>query len=168
MLHDVKGGHQAYIHEKIDLWRIEFCSWLRPRAVRRLRARFAGDEIIKSLRSPNNYSPQVQFILLNKTALKIGVQSRLLGDQIRNEEVINSTRNRIYSLKVFYFLLYFIDGPVFQDYFLYRIRQNVLNRFSTRVTDDRHYVYGRRLYACIVTRKFTGPRFERNYIIPGD
>ena len=28
-----------YIHEKIDLWRIEFCSLLRPRAVSRLRAR---------------------------------------------------------------------------------------------------------------------------------
>ena len=26
MLHDVIGGHQAYIHEKIDLRRIEFCS----------------------------------------------------------------------------------------------------------------------------------------------
>ena len=95
---------------------------LRPRAVSRLR-----DETIKSLRSRNNYSPQFQFILLNKTALKIGVQSRLLGDQIRNEEVINSTRNRISSLKVFYFLLYFIDGRVFQDYFSYRIRQNILN-----------------------------------------
>ena len=43
MLHDVFGGHQEYnyIHEKIDLWRIEFCSWLRPRSVSRLRARFA-------------------------------------------------------------------------------------------------------------------------------
>ena len=41
MLHDVIGGHQAYIHEKIDLWqdlwRIKFCRWLRPRAVNRLR-----------------------------------------------------------------------------------------------------------------------------------
>ena len=34
-----------------DWWRIEFCSWLRPRQVSRLRARFARDEIIKSLRS---------------------------------------------------------------------------------------------------------------------
>ena len=49
MLHDVLGGHQTYIHEKIDLWRIEFCSW--PRVVSRLRARLAHDEIIKSLRS---------------------------------------------------------------------------------------------------------------------
>ena len=32
---------RIYIHEKIDLWRIEFCSWLRPRSVSRLRARFA-------------------------------------------------------------------------------------------------------------------------------
>ena len=39
MLHDVIGGHQAYIHEKNGLWRIEFCSWLRPPAVSRLRAR---------------------------------------------------------------------------------------------------------------------------------
>ena len=35
-------------HIFIDLWGIEFCSWLRPRAVSRQRA---GDEIIKSLRS---------------------------------------------------------------------------------------------------------------------
>ena len=39
MFHDVIGGHQAYIDEKIDLWRIEFCSWLRPRTVSRLHAR---------------------------------------------------------------------------------------------------------------------------------
>ena len=51
MLDDVIGGHQEYIHEKIYLWRIELCSWLGPRAVSRLRARFARDEIIKSLRS---------------------------------------------------------------------------------------------------------------------
>ena len=38
-------------HIFIGLWRVEFCSWLRPRAVSRLRGRFARDEIIKSLRS---------------------------------------------------------------------------------------------------------------------
>ena len=54
MLHDVIGENQAYIHEKIDLWRIKFCTWLRPRAVSRLLVRFARDEIIKSLRSRNN------------------------------------------------------------------------------------------------------------------
>ena len=42
MLHDVVGGYQAYIQRKKDLfvylWSLEFCSWLRPRAVSRLRA----------------------------------------------------------------------------------------------------------------------------------
>ena len=55
MLHDVIGGYQAYIQRKKDLfiylWSLEFRSWLRPRAVSRLRARFARDKIIKSLRS---------------------------------------------------------------------------------------------------------------------
>ena len=36
MLHAVIGRHQACIHEKIYLWSIEFCSWLRPCAVSRL------------------------------------------------------------------------------------------------------------------------------------
>ena len=31
-----------------------------------------------------------------------------------------------------------------------------LNRLSTRVSDDRNFVRGRRLYASIVTRKFKG------------
>ena len=42
MLDDVIGGYQAYIQRKKDLfiylWRLEFRSWLRPRAVSRLRA----------------------------------------------------------------------------------------------------------------------------------
>ena len=41
MLHDVIGGYQAYIQRKIYLLPLEFGSWLRPRAVSRLRARFA-------------------------------------------------------------------------------------------------------------------------------
>ena len=51
MLHDVIGGHQAYIHEKIDLWRIEFCSWLRPRAVSRLRVQRDDNVATLSARS---------------------------------------------------------------------------------------------------------------------
>ena len=38
-----------------DLWILEFCSWLRPRAVSRLGVRFARDNIIKSLRSELPY-----------------------------------------------------------------------------------------------------------------
>ena len=45
MLHDVTGGYQAYIQ------RNKVRSLLRPRAVSRLRSRFARDKIIKSLRS---------------------------------------------------------------------------------------------------------------------
>ena len=51
MLHDVTGGYQAYIQRNIYLLCLEFGNWLRPRAVGRLRARFARDKIIKSLRS---------------------------------------------------------------------------------------------------------------------
>ena len=51
MLHDVIGGYQAYIQRKIYLLLLEFGSWLRPRAVSRLSARFARDKIIKSKRS---------------------------------------------------------------------------------------------------------------------
>ena len=60
-----------------------------------------------------------------RTLLKSGFIS-LAWRLDKNEEVINSTRYRIYSLKVSHLLLYFIDGRVFQDiYFLYRIRRNV-------------------------------------------
>ena len=61
----------------------------------------------------------------------------------RNEEAINSTRSRIYSLKVFHSLLLDI-------YFLF------LNWLGTHVSDDRKYVCGRRLYVCINTWKFGG------------
>ena len=47
-LHDVIGGHQASIHRE-DLWRIEFCIWLRPRTVHVIHACFVCDEIINSL-----------------------------------------------------------------------------------------------------------------------
>ena len=52
LLDDVIGGYQAYIkirERKIYLFiSLEFGSWLRPRAVSRLRARFACDKIIMS------------------------------------------------------------------------------------------------------------------------
>ena len=63
----------------------------------------------------------------------------------RNEEGINSTRNRIYSLK--FFTSYFIDVDTFYLF---------LNCFSTSVSVDQKYVCGRRLYACINKRKLKG------------
>ena len=59
-----------------------------------------------------------------------------------NEKAINSTRNRIYSLKVFHFLLY--RHRVFFRMFTFYL---FLNWLSTRVSDDQKYVCGRRLYA---------------------
>ena len=43
---------------------------------------------------------------LNKKALTAASSLACLEIRSRNEDAINSTRNRIYSLKVFYFLLY--------------------------------------------------------------
>ena len=68
-----------------------------------------------------------------------------LGIRSKNEEAINSTRNMIYSLKVF--SSYFIGVDTFYLF---------LNWFSTRVSDDQKYLCGSSLYACIDTRKFKG------------
>ena len=43
---------------------------------------------------------------INKNALTVAFRLACLGIRSRNEEAINSARNRIYLLKVFYFLLY--------------------------------------------------------------
>ena len=73
----------------------------------------------------------------------------------RNEEAINSTRSRIYSLKVFHSLLLDI-------YFFF------LNWLSTCVSDDRKYVCGRRLYVCINTWKFRGLNSREIMSLPGN
>ena len=73
----------------------------------------------------------------------------------RNEEAINSTRSRIYSLKVFHSLLLDI-------YFLF------LNWLSTHVSNDRKYVCGRRLYVCINTWKFRGLNSREIMSLPGN
>ena len=46
------------------------------------------------------------FLVTNNNALTAAFSLAFLEIRSRNEEAINSTRNRIYSLKVFYFLLY--------------------------------------------------------------
>ena len=43
---------------------------------------------------------------LNKKALTVASSLACSEIRLRYEDAINSTRNRIYSLKVFYFLLY--------------------------------------------------------------
>ena len=69
--------------------------------------------------------------IYNKNAFNIDIKSRLLGDLVRNEDpflnekVINSRRNRIYSLKVFHFLLYRQLSILQVFYFLYRLQRFV-------------------------------------------
>ena len=82
-----------------------------------------------------------------KKALTAAFHLACLEIRSRNQEAIifNSTKNMIYSLKVFYFLLYRR-----RCFYLF------LNWFSTRVSDDQKYLSRSRLYACINTRKFKG------------
>ena len=92
----------------------------------------------------------VQFsspLIFNVTRTRLQRHSGLACLEIRwrNEEAINSTRNMIYSLKVFYFLLYR------RRCFLF-----VSELISTLVSDDQKYLCGSRLYACMNTRKFKG------------
>ena len=91
---------------------------------------------------------------VTRTHLKAAFSLALLGDQIRNEEAINSTQNRIKSLKVF--TSYFIAGwEFFRIFTFYMVFDDLfLNWFSMHVSNNRKYVCGRRLYACINRQKF--------------
>ena len=51
-------------------------------------------------------------------------------------QVINSRQNRIYSLKVFHFVLYRRSSILQDIYFLYRAQRFVSGLFSSRVSDD--------------------------------
>ena len=99
----------------------------------------------------------VTFQLENKNALRAGFSLACLEIRSRNEEAINSTRNRIYSLKVFYFLLYR------RRYFLFvseLIQYACQRRPEIRLRSQAIRVYK--------YTKIQGPRFQRNYIIARD
>ena len=86
-----------------------------------------------------------------------GVSLTCLEIRSRNEEAINSTRNRIYSLKVFYLLLY-------------------LRRYFLFISELIQYASQRRPEICLRSQairvyrytKIQGPRFKINYIIARD
>ena len=82
-------------------------------------------------------------IFTDKNALTTGLNFAYLEIRSRSEEAINSTACTRWG----FLTSYFIDVDTFYLF---------LNWFSTRVSDDRKYVCGRRLYACINTRKFKG------------
>ena len=75
----------------------------------------------------------------NRNVLTAAFNLACLEIRSRNEEAINSTRNRNYWLKVFYFLLYrrWVFFRIFTFYLF-------LNWFTTRVSDDQNYVCGRK------------------------
>ena len=96
-------------------------------------------------------------ILGNKNALTAAFSLTSLEIRSRNEEAINSTRNRIYSLKVFYFLLYL------RQYFLFvseLIQYACQQRPEIRLRSQAIRVYK--------YTKIQGPRFQRNYLIARD
>ena len=94
----------------------------------------------------------------NKNALIEAFSLAYLEIRSRNEWAINSTRNRIYSLKVFYFLLYR------RRYFLFVSELIDLVRVLA-TTGKRLRSQAIRVYKCT---KIQGPRFQRNYIIASD
>ena len=74
------------------------------------------------------------------------IHSRLLWDLIEKMRR-RSTLHETAFTRWRFFTSYFIDVDTFYLF---------LNWVSTRVSDDRKYVCGRRLYACINTQKFKG------------
>ena len=90
-----------------------------------------------------------------KDALTAEFSLARLEIRSRNEEAINSTRNRIYSLKVFYFLLYR------RRYFLFV--SELIQYACQRRPEIRLRSQAIRLY-----KKIQGPRFQRIYIIARD
>ena len=78
----------------------------------------------------------------------------------RNEEAINSTWNRIYLLKVFYFLLYRHQYFLLFSEFIIKVRvlATTGNTSAVQLQAIRVYKY----------TKIQGPRFQRNYIIARD
>ena len=93
-------------------------------------------------------------VYINENALTGAVWLACLEIRSRNEETINSTLNTIYSLKVFYFLLY--RRRHFSFFFFW---SDLVRGLATTGNN----VCGRRLYT-----KIQGPRFQRNNIIARD
>ena len=103
----------------------------------------------------------VTFQIENKNALTPGVCLACMEIRLRNEEAINSTQNRIYSLKVFQLLPTSATSGILQDiYFLFvseLIQYACQRRPEIRVRSQAIRVYQ--------YTKIQGSRFQRNYII---
>ena len=96
-------------------------------------------------------------ININKNALTAAVSLVCLEIRSRNEDAINSTRNRIYSLRVFHFLFYR------RRYFL--LFSELIQYACQRRSEIRLRSQAIRVYKYT---RIQGPRFQRNYIIARD
>ena len=83
-------------------------------------------------------------LFLNKTALTAAISLACLAIRSSNEEAINFSRNRIYSLKDF--SSYFIDVDTFYLFLNWLVRVSATTGNTSAV----------RLYVCINTRTFKG------------
>ena len=99
----------------------------------------------------------------NKNALTAAYSLPCLEIRSRNEEAINSTRNRIYSLKVFYFLLY--QRRVFLRMFTFYLFLNWFGTRSQRRREIRLWSHSTRVYK---NTQIQRPWLQRNYIIARD
>ena len=103
------------------------------------------------------FHPAITFLAVclwnNKNALRKAFSLACLEIRSRNEEAMNSTRNGIYSLKVFCSLPTLATSSILQNIFSFYL---FLNWLSTRASDDLKYVWSRRLCPCINARKLKG------------
>ena len=99
----------------------------------------------------------------NKNALTAAYSLPRLEIRSRNEEAINSTRNRIYSLKVFYFLLY--RRRVFLRMFTFYLFLNWFGTRGQRRQEIRLWSHPTQVYK---NTKIQRPWLQRNYIIARD
>ena len=97
----------------------------------------------------------------NKDALIVASSLACLEIRSRNEEAINSTWNRIYSLKVSTYNC--IDVECFSGYLLFICFWIDLVHYNS---DNRKCVCGRMLYACINPWKFKGLDFREITSLP--
>ena len=101
--------------------------------------------------------------LITRTSCTLTVASSLACLEIRsrNEEMINTTRNRIYSLKVSTYNC--IDVECFSGYLLFICFWIDLVHYNS---DNRKCVCGRMLYVCINPWKFKGLDFREITSLP--
>ena len=131
--------------------------WLSTQMVQKISFLFVkvGEREYQMERSVNQFNQEK--VARKKNALTTAFSLACLKTRSRIEEAINSTRNRIYSLNAFYFLLYQ------RRYFL--LVSELIEYACQRQPEIRLRSQAVRVYEYT---KIQGTRFQRNYIIARD